>query len=193
MASRRKFLTPDHGLAMGCIKWLLHHARCDARRCDALYAIDWVEGKSTGGFTPSASREVAEPFGHVSLPIWKLHHEGQHVFWQLASGSSRVSGICHQSFQCFRCLERATPREIACDVKAKASAREQVTRRLSSHMVLKEHSQSRAAQPQDKLPNYWKDGMVSGHKNWVWGLLSQYIGMTTDLAQSKGWNQTQPA
>ena len=78
----------------------------EASRDEALHAIDWVQGKSTGALTTSC--EIA--LRHQQMgprAIW-LHglardrvllNEGKHAFWQLTSRSTCVSGICHQSYQ----------------------------------------------------------------------------------------------
>ena len=93
------------------IKGLLHHSQREASQRDASYAIDWVEGNSTGVYTiargrlaPPAIKRVPEPFGLASSRDREQLHEGKHAFWQLTSGSSRVSGICHQSYQSFSML-----------------------------------------------------------------------------------------
>ena len=52
----------------------------------------------------TASKWFPEPFGRASSRDQELLHKGKHAVWQLTSGSSRVSGICHQSYQCFSML-----------------------------------------------------------------------------------------
>ena len=68
----------------------------------------------------TASKWVPEPFGRASSHHPKLLHDGKHPFWQLTSGSSRVSGIYNQVYQCFSILDMS---EIACGIKTKASWR----------------------------------------------------------------------
>ena len=47
--------------------------------------------------------------GDLSAKSAGFGSPGKHAFWQLTSGSSRVSGICHQSCQCFTMLRGGTP------------------------------------------------------------------------------------
>ena len=84
--------------------------RREARRRDASYMIDWVEGKSTCAFTPSykvASRCQQMDPGDIwlcDLARSGTNRKGKHAFWQLTNGSSRAYGICHQSYQWFSML-----------------------------------------------------------------------------------------
>ena len=67
-------------------------------------------------YEPCASKWVPEPFGQASLRDWELLHVGKHALWQLSSGSSHVSGICHQSYQCFSMLNASdgAPDHLCC-------------------------------------------------------------------------------
>ena len=88
------------------IKGLLHHAQGEVRWREASFVIDWVEGKSTGAFTPPGATTNASQshFGHANSHKQELVHWGKHAFWMLTSGSSCVSGISHQSYQSFSML-----------------------------------------------------------------------------------------
>ena len=108
---------------------------CDVRQHDASDTIDKVKGKSTGAFTPdhrtrsphATSKLVAEPFGRASSCDRELHRNGKHEFWQLNSGRSCISGICHQSYQCFGMLNASDgAQDILLCKKTNASSRKQI-------------------------------------------------------------------
>ena len=72
----------------------------EARQRDASDAIDWVEINRCFYIEVTSGRQ------HMAVRACdrELLHEGKHTFWQLTSGISRVSGICHPSYQCFNML-----------------------------------------------------------------------------------------